>query len=231
MPDSFTITNGSMTDGTGTGGDVWPIWCESTITGTASSLTSTCDLIWPNWVQGTGTAGLTTATMTTNISNVVWHEWCDPGNRVTIYGDQASVPSMSAQPARRNINEIQKKRRGRALLRSVLSQEQWEDWELHRSVRVEGESGDLYEVVDGFAYRLERGIVTAKFCWHGVGGYCIEDRIAAFILKLRTREAGFLRETHLNSFQEHEKRRVVLRREGRRRAAWEEEGRRYEQVA
>lgn len=198
----------------GTADTTWDQWTNSTTTATTTS--SNC-FVWGSWCDNTtGRTATEVQTIQRSVTlgtDVVWDTWCNEPRMVINPGP---APRTPAQPTtKRRINQIRAKRRARDLLRSILTEEQWTDWERYQSVQIEVPSGARYEVVDGLAYLLQGELAVKKFCWHGVGQYNLEDRIAAFILKLRTDEETFLRQTHHNSWREHEQERVRLRRHRR----------------
>jgi hypothetical protein len=109
--------------------------------------------------------------------------------------------------------------RAEALLRAIISKEQWEDFRRYGSVRIKGASGAMYEIGSGrggwsgMVYKLdEHGEPIAKLCVHPSWRFPDADRIAALILAISADEEKVLRMANPNAFHEHEKERVKQRR-------------------
>jgi len=188
-----------------------------------------------------------TVTTTSNYSNIVWDSWVTTGNTVTTNSDitivtdgtvespyqttiwktwsESAEDSKKAREQRRK-DEIKRKReaekkrkRAEALLKSILTIEEWDDYRLYDSVRVRGQKG-IYDIGmgwQGMIYRLDhQGEPMDKLCCHPPGQYPAADRIAAVVLALRADESAVLKEANVHSFYGDEKRRVKARRAHRR---------------
>jgi len=176
------------------------------------------------------TANWTSSTSTTT----VWIDYRRMWNSATIscdtghwYWTNVEEPSQERllrdRLERRRVDRVVEAR-ARSLLRRILTDEEWLDYERHGSVRIVGRLG-AYEVGggsgfgepgrgwQGMIYRLDAaGEPAEKLCCHPPLEYPLEDRIAAVVLALRTNEEGVLRKANRHAWKPHERERVRLRR-------------------
>lgn len=226
---------------------VWPIWNQdrtetaASFTVTDNSTMATGDSIWTRWVQTPN------VTDTIRIGETAWRHWMDEPN-VTVrrpipvqYGRADPAPIQYAPrptPAeaksaelKRKLLRVRKRRpalvRGKALLRSIVSEEQWKDYLAFGSIREAGELA-IYELGAGWSGHIYEigldGEPTRKLCVHmgiGNGGtpWVAEDRIAAVLLALRADEAGTVAKACLHRWEKNEIERVKRRRGHKRRVA------------
>ncbi len=219
------------------GDEAWRIWNEAT-SATAISLRDTTyrDGVWFSWLDN----GTATASPTTTLANFVWTEWIDEnGRRIRPAVQQPQPPVQYAPPPPPNPFTVLKKKlirrrvvrtakkKGRALLRSICSDEQWKDYLRYGSVREIGERA-IYEVGAGWSghiYEIDfKDEPLRKLCVHmaiGQAGkhWIDEDRIAAVLLALRHDEAVTVAKACTHHFSEEQKRRVKARRGHKRKVA------------
>ena len=168
----------------------------------------------------------------------MWTQWIDEnGQRVRPPRVVQQPPIQYTSPAPPNPFEVLKrkiqkrrvvrsaKKKGRALLRSICSDEQWKDYLRYGSIREIGERA-IYEVGAGWSGHIfEIGFDDAplrKLCVHmgdnyyaqRAGGHhwIAEDQVAAVLLALRFDEFATVAKAGVHTFGEAEKNRVRSRR-------------------
>jgi hypothetical protein len=132
-------------------------------------------------------------------------------------------------PEQRKIEIIRRRRqvsideKANALLRSILTDEEWREYRQYGSVRILGSLGGAYEVGqgrlpggrgwEGSLYKLAPdGSAEQKLCIHAPLEYPVGDRMVALILTLRTNEQWVLDEANVHPLTPHEQQKVKLRR-------------------
>lgn len=187
--------------------------------------------IWQGWT--------TSSTSTTN--SVIWNAWVTTADGLMVCsssGGDAWAPT-NAQPRtvdlaaqeraarrwkqaelrdriKRRMQRARQRRVAEAMLRDVLSAEQWRDWQRFRSVRLRGKRG-LFEINPaslGELYLLapDGKKVAEKFCVHASSAFCVEDRVVALVLALQSDEDEVMRRANRPKVTVEEERRVVARR-------------------
>lgn len=239
----FTITYGNSTTGFVTPIVEWYDYGDTT-SATATSFTLR-DTVWPIW-NGTRTSNTITIepTPTITLGDIVWETWIDENGRRLPRPRQVRVPanqSVYTPPPPPNPFQVLKqkikkqrrvrtaKKKGRALLRSICSDEQWKDYLRYGAIREICERA-IYEVGaewSGHIYKIGLdGEPQLKLCVHmGVGQagkrWVAEDRIAAVLLALRYDEAVTIAKAGVHHFSDEDKRRVKARRGHKRVSAME----------
>lgn len=153
--------------------------------------------------------------------------------RTIVYSDSITVGSFPYPPPERSqdtshprnffndrlrnkFRVIGIRRKAKELLRSILTPSQWTEYCTYGSVRIVGSAGGIYEIGggwNGMVYKLDiHGNAIAKLCIHPQGNYPIEDSVVALVLNLLHNEPEVLRKANTHQFNEHEQRRVALRR-------------------
>lgn len=184
-------------------------------TWTADISTTSTDFIWVAWTNDSTGYTTTTGDATGTASNGAYTI------RIEAWQDWAPKALTHAEKLKRRIEQRRSiqpvKKRAEELLKSILDDEQQEDWRLHNSVRVHGSDGGLYEIGCGWAgmvYTLDP--VTEeplqKLCVHPSSSYPVGDRVAALVLALQTDEMAILKKGNPHPWGVHEKERVKLRR-------------------
>lgn len=159
---------------------IWNNWTTVT-TGSSTGVTAAWDNVWATW-NTSGTNTITTITTT-------------PYRRET--------EEEREERRRRDLEAAQRREaateRARDLLRLVLSDEQWADFEAGKSFHVIGSDGGRYRVrygTTGNVALVRDDQVIERLCAHPrlyeIGGVLpTEDVLAAQVLALRHDEAGF----------------------------------------
>ncbi len=224
---------------------VWPIWNSQTQTAANFTVTDngtvTGDSIWTRWISTPN------VTDTITLRDSAWRFWIDGPNTTfrqpipVQYGRVEPAPiqyaprptpaEAKAAELKRKLLRVRKRRpalvRGKALLRSIVSEEQWKDYLAFGSIREAGELA-IYELGAGWSGHIYEigldGEPTRKLCVHmGIGDgltpWVAEDRIAAVLLALRADEAGTVKKACTHRWENHEKERVKARRGHKRRVA------------
>jgi len=221
---------------TSLGDRVWGLWTGDSTASTSITLNNSTysDGVWNSWIDNS-----TTGT-TITLRDVVWDQWIDENGRRIRLPARVAEPAINYAPPpppnpfhvlkhklqRRRIVRSAKKK-GRALLRSICSDEQWKDYLRYGSIREIGERA-IYEVGAGWTghiYEIDfKDVPLRKLCVHMAIGragkhWIDEDRIAAVLLALRYDEVGTVAEACTHHFSEEQKRRVQARRGHKRRVA------------
>lgn len=219
---------------------VWPIWRDETrsaanFTTRITEPTMTGDRIWFNWVTNGYPTSHESATAI-RLRDFAWTEWIDAnGSRVRVQPAPLVQAHNYAPPARPSkIVEIRARRkrrkarkRGKELLQSICSLEQWRDYCLYGAVREIGEraiyevgagwSGHVYEL--GFDGQPKRKLCLGMGTGHTGHPWVAEDRIAAILMSFRADEAGTVAKAGVHRWADHERERVKARRGHKRRVA------------
>ena len=216
---------------------VWPIWSSQTRTAASFTMTGNGagDSIWTRWIEAPN------VTDTITLGDSAWRFWIDEPN-ITIHPQvgAASLAPVQFAPTPRptkveelktKLLRVRKRRpalvRGKALLRSIVSEEQWKDYLIYGSIREVGERA-IYEIGVGWmghVYELGLdGEPIRKLCIQmGTGNtacpWVAEDRIAAILLALRADEAGTVATAGVHGWMKNERERVKARRGHKRRVA------------
>ena len=226
---------------TSLGNTVWPIWNEmrGSNTNTITIEPTYRDSVWRTWIDD----GTATASQSITLGDVVWTQWIDENGRrirppLVV---QQPPPIQYNSPAPPNPFQVLKKKikkqrrvrtakkKGRALLRSICSDEQWKDYLRYGAIREVCERA-IYEVGaewSGHIYKIGfDGEPQLKLCVHmGVGQagkrWVAEDRIAAVLLALRYDETVTIAKAGVHHFSDEDKRRVKARRGHKRVSAME----------
>lgn len=202
------------------GNQVWYAWTDTTTnvsvtTGSSDTTGSFQNVVWDSW-NSTTTTG---SSYTTSGQVVYWRSWASDADREAARRrrEQAALKSrLERSPIRK---------RAAALLRRLLSDDQWRDYEQHESVRVVGSQGGLYEVGhnnwEGMLVKLDPQTEQPieKLCCHPSASYPAEDRIATMVLALQTDEPSILAKANRHPWKQYERERVEKRRLFRTRAA------------
>lgn len=182
----------TRSDTVATDNAVWPMWVEG-LSNTGTATTGT--LVWLNWVEDT--SGRYPITSTTTV-------WREP--------NQAKGRIIQTRKLRRC------QKRGRELLRSIVSPEQWKEYRQYQSIREVGALA-IYEVGCGWmghVYQIGfNGEPERKLCLQmgaRMNEFGNEDRIAAIILALRENEAATVARAGVHHWGEHERERIKARR-------------------
>lgn len=221
-----------------TGTFIWRNWVDELSYTNGVTITPSSeyrDTVWVNWIDnGTGTV-IEAPTIT--LGNTVWPLWIDengrrvrarpPAGNVIVHPDPRYEPAPQPnrfQVLKEKIVSRRKtrkaKKRGRALLRSIVSDEQWKDYLRYGSIREVGEHA-IYEIGTGWSGHIFKigldGEPQLKLCVHMAMGqygkrWIVEDRIAAVLLALRHDEAATVAGANVHHFSVEEKRRVKARR-------------------
>lgn len=170
-----------------------PVWSDTNATGGTQ--------LWAIWN--------TTSTSTTTASSVTWNAW---NGTNTFTANHFEVISTRAAEARRT-GEAERKAangRARALLRLLLTDEQWSAYEDRRSFVVKAQSGQSYRIKHGYAgnvYLLDdEGREVESLCahpsMHDEGKPLpVEDAMAAQVLTLTTDEQAFREVANITDYR------------------------------
>ena len=185
------------------------------------------DPTWNTWTTSYSSTVLVSNTDWGNLgyvgrnNSIVWNTWSSTPVTVTYtITESTPEPETDEQWAAREaeverLRELNLQRRmerdarrnnaqthARALLRSVLSQEQWDTWEAGHFIEVQGSEGNWFRLIPGYSGNItvfdEQGDIE-RICAHpnlyDRRGDPLpnEDVLAAQILALKTNEINFRR--------------------------------------
>lgn len=195
------------------GQQIWSGW-------NSTSTISTTVNVWNNWT--TGTSNITSAAT----NNVVWGAWqTQPITaRYTTYN--YAPPQETDEQKKQRVREERKRkllharkqkqinRTAAAMLKELLTSEQWQDWQRFRAVRHVGRRG-IFEINPGYGgelYLLDHaGKAKGKFCVHAPRDYPVADRVASLLLSLQTDEDEVMKKANRNEFFADEAQRLEQR--------------------
>lgn len=176
--------------GPATGSD--PIWYSWNTTTTASTTT---DVVWTNW-NITSTATIT-PTYTPTYSEEDQRRW------------REQAAERQRQDKERGEKRAQAEVRANVLLRSLLDDQQWEDWKKKRLFLVRGSDGGWYRIRHGIQGNIDQlndqGQCFARLCIHPNmetpdGRLPVTDAVIAQLLSVRTDEAEFRRVANITPY-------------------------------
>ena len=175
------------------------------------SSSTTTDGVWISWVNDATNTGSSWVTDSTTTSSP-WITWTIQA--VDLAASRARATKLRLEKERK---ARQPREKARTLLRSLLTEEEWQSWREHNSVRLLGSEGGLYEIGCGWAgmlYKLDPATSEplAKLCCHPPSHFPVEDRVATLVLALRADENDVLHRANVHHFSDEEKRRVRARR-------------------
>lgn len=233
-PPALTSSNVTSTADT-----IWREW-NSTATITLNDVTATNvtatdltirDGIWRSWLNDS------TANITFRISDGIWQSWNDNVIHTPVRRPRRTDPQIVVAPAppidpiveqlarlKQKLRTAGQRRaakeRGLELLRSLVTEEQWQEFRRYGSIRERGRYA-VYEIGCGWSghvYELSfDGEPLRKLCVQmgiGKGGHqwTKGDRIAAVLLALRHDEQGLVKMAGEHRWGKHERERVRARR-------------------
>lgn len=173
---------------------------------TASNFTATNSVVWPHWI------------------NEIWmgppHADLPPVESVRVTFQRPSPVAGLKQKILRIRKRRTAQKRGRALLRSIVSDDQWRDYLRWGAIREIGGRamyevgcgwmGHVYEL--GFDGEPQRKLCLQMGTGHTVHKWTKEDRVAAVLLALRNDEHGTIAKAGVHRWEEQEQHRVRARR-------------------
>jgi len=132
-----------------------------------------------------------------------------------LYENQARKEAIKHRLERAKV-----RRTAAAMLKTILSSEQWRDWQRYRAIRFRGRAGvfEINPASGGELYLLdhEAKVAKEKFCVHAPSSYPTEDRVASLLLALMADEDVVLQRANRCTFRNEkdydEKRKLVARR-------------------
>lgn len=182
------------------------------------------DPIWNTWTTtiSNGTSSTTYQNLGYAINSATWNSWNNNNSTIT-YTTRNYQPEPETEEQRTEreaqLEQIRErvharrhehkkiKERARTLLRSVLTEEQWRDWETLEQFTVVGSHGGRYRIMSGSVgnvYWFDDNGDIARYCAHpqlvDAEGRNLpnEDVLAAQTLALMTDEAQFIRTANVH---------------------------------
>lgn len=146
----------------------------------------------PYMNSGASWANRTTGT----IASDAWDVWSQD-DETWSYGTSTREARDELEREQKRLEE--REERSKALLRLLLSDEEWEMYEEHSIVRYVGEMG-VWLITSGCALYLlsHEGEMLKKWCCHACHSYPPADRMAAALLELQADEAEVARKGNEN---------------------------------
>lgn len=166
--------------------------CATNTTGTVSDAMIT----FASWVSAA----------TTTTSDAVWSNWTTNtavtySSVIPVSGNGRSLKTEKYYAQERKKEQIRKKRMHRnaeAMMKHLLTQDEFREWRLYKSVRITGSLGGMYEIGAGYhgKHLVKLNAKLDPECWicyQPDSTYCVQDRVAALILDIKCDESRIIK--------------------------------------
>lgn len=219
-------------------GDSWGLW-NATASSQTTSVTAMSDTIWSNWqTVGTTTTGVTYTDLNyggalTHVHMRVPVQRADRDGWFVEGADRVAVAeAVNADGYRRAQEALQRQEQAEArrlsmevlrsaqaagadVLKSLLTDEQWQSWVTTEAFEITTPAGNLYRLRNGVAgnvLKIVDGEITEALCCHPdtavydddddyVGDLPISDILVSQVLALRHQEDQFRRTANISYYR------------------------------